>query len=176
MSPRKAANIRNRGYIIGAHVNIDSSDASGVLFAQGSHFGGHTLYVKDNHSGTPTTSSACSQVVVGTADVPVGTDLILSASFRKDGEAPAGGSFGTLSLYHGEEKVAEGRLQTQPGPFGLSGTDLTVGRSMTEITDDYPGSRPWAFTGGTIRAVVVDVSGQPYVDLERDAAVMIVRE
>ena len=60
--------------------------------------------------------------------------------------------------------------------FGLSGTDLTVGRAIGSITNDYPGQRPWAFTGGTIKRVAVDVSGEPYVDLERAAAAMIARE
>jgi hypothetical protein len=44
------------------------------------------------------------------------------------------------------------------------------------VTDDFPGGRPWAFTGGTIQTVAVDVSGDPYVDLERAAAAMIARE
>ena len=35
---------------------------------------------------------------------------------------------------------------------------------------DYPGELPWRFTGGTINRVAVDVSGEPYVDLEREAA------
>ncbi|CAM5511553.1 putative protein OS=Leifsonia shinshuensis OX=150026 GN=HNR13_003291 PE=4 SV=1 [Leifsonia shinshuensis] len=32
------------------------------------------------------------------------------------------------------------------------------------------------FTGGTLHRVVVDVSGEPYVDLERQAAAMLARE
>ena len=32
------------------------------------------------------------------------------------------------------------------------------------------------FTGGTIRRVAVDVSGEPYVDLEREAAAMMMKE
>jgi hypothetical protein len=37
------------------------------------------------------------------------------------------------------------------------------------VTDDYPGEMPWRFTGGTIKRVAVDVSGEPYIDLEREA-------
>ena len=44
----QAVNIRNRNYIIGARVDIPAPGASGVLFASGSHFGGHTLYIKNN--------------------------------------------------------------------------------------------------------------------------------
>ena len=43
------------------------------------------------------------------------------------------------------------------------------------VTDGYPGERPWRFTGGTLRTVAVDVSGEPYVDLEREAAAMLAR-
>jgi arylsulfatase len=85
-------------------------------------------------------------------------------------------STGVLSVYHGEEKVGEERIKTQPSQFGISGTGLTVGRSLTAITDDYPGERPWRFTGGTIKLVAVDVSGEPYVDLEREAEAMLMRE
>ena len=44
------------------------------------------------------------------------------------------------------------------------------------MTDDYPGERPWRFTGGTIHRVAVDVSGEPFIDLEREAAAMLMRE
>ena len=44
------------------------------------------------------------------------------------------------------------------------------------MTDDYHGERPYAFTGGTIKEAVVDVSGEEYVDLEREALAMVKRE
>ena len=44
------------------------------------------------------------------------------------------------------------------------------------MTQDYPGERPYRFTGGTINRVAVDVSGEPYVDLEREAVAMMARE
>jgi hypothetical protein len=37
-------------------------------------------------------------------------------------------------------------------------------------------SVPTPFTGGTITRVAVDVSGEPYLDLEREAAAMLARE
>lgn len=42
--------------------------------------------------------------------------------------------------------------------------------------EDYPGAPPHRFTGGTIRLVAIDVSGEPYLDLEREAAMMLARE
>jgi arylsulfatase len=44
------------------------------------------------------------------------------------------------------------------------------------VTSDYPGKAPWRFTGGTIKRVAVDVSGDSYIDLEREAAAMLARE
>ena len=99
------------------------------------------------------------------------------AAFEKDGEDPPGVSTGVLSLYHGETKVGEKRIKTQPGKFSIAGEGLCVGRDAGEpVTDDYPGPHPHEFTGGTINRVAVDVSGEPYIDLEREAAAMLARE
>ena len=75
-----------------------------------------------------------------TEDLPIGDNLILAAAFEKDGEDPPGVSTGILSLYHGDTKVGEGRIKTQPGKFMLAGEGLCVGRDSGEpVTDDYPG-------------------------------------
>ena len=59
----------------------------------------------------------------------------------------------------------------------IAGEGLCIGRdSGSGVTADYPGTEPFTFTGGTIRRVAVDVSGEPYVDLEREAAAMLMRE
>ena len=141
-----------------------------MLFAIGSRFGGHALYVKDNRLHYVNNFvGAEEQMIVGTADIPTGENLILSASFEKEGMEPTCAT-GTLSLFHGETKVGEGKLKTQLGSYSIAGTGLYVGRHSGEaVTDDYPGEAPYAFTGGTINRIAVDVSGDPYVDLERQA-------
>jgi arylsulfatase len=69
------------------------------------------------------------------------------------------------------------RISTQPGKFSLAGEGLTVGRDTgAPVTSDYPGSDPWTFTGGTLHRVAVDVSGEPYLNLEREAQAMLMRE
>ena len=71
----------------------------------------------------------------------------------------------------------EGRIRTQPGKFSLAGDGLCVGHDSADpVTQDYPGTAPFAFTGGTINRVAIDVSGAPYVDLEREAVAMMARE
>jgi hypothetical protein len=159
-------------------VNIPAAGAEGVLFSHGSRFGGHTLYVKDNRLHyVYNFVGMAEQKIDATADVPVGENLILSASFDKSGEDPPGVATGLLSLWHGDTKVGEGPIKTQPGKFMIAGEGLCVGRdSGAGVTSDYPGEMPWPFTGGTINRVAVDVSGEHYIDLEREAAAMLMRE
>ena len=174
----QAVVVRGRSFVIGALVDILAPGAQGVLFSQGSRFGGHTLYIKDNRLHYVNSFvGMIEQQVVATVDVPTGENLILSASFEKEGSGPSPVAEGTLSLYHGETKVGEGRIRTQPGGYMIAGEGLAVGRDVGDpVTQDYPGERPYAFTGGTIHRVAVDVSGEPYIDLEREAAGMLMRE
>ena len=175
---QQAVNVRNRSFAIGALVDIPAAGAEGVLFAHGARFGGHALYVKaDRLHYVNSFVGKFEQKVDATEDLPTGENLILSASFVKDGEDPPGVATGMLSLFHGDRKVGEGRIKTQPGYFSLAGEGLCVGRDSGEaVTDDYPGVSPHRFTGGTIKRVAVDVSGEPYLDLERQAAAMLARE
>lgn len=42
-----------------------------------------------------------------------------------------------LTLYHGDKKLGEGRIKTQPGMFSLAGEGLCIGRDSGEpVTDD----------------------------------------
>ena len=174
----QAVNIHNRSYTVGALVDIPAAGAEGVLFAHGARFGGHALYVKDDRLHYVNSFVGMfEQKIDATEDLPTGENLILSASFDKQGEDPPGVAAGILSLYYGDRKVGEGRIKTQPGYFSLGGEGLCVGRDSGEpVTDDYPGESPYRFTGGAIRQVTVDVSGEPYLDMERHAQAMLARE
>jgi arylsulfatase A-like enzyme len=170
-----APNIRSRSYSIAAHVTVDTPEAEGILVAQGARFGGHALYVKDGLlKYVYDFVGEFEQVVESTEQIPTG-DVILAASFEKEGDDMP--TQGTLSLYINEEKVGEGKIKTQPGKFSLAGEGLNVGKDGGEpVTDDYPGDAPWPFVGGAIDRVIIDVSGEPYVDVEREAVAMLSRE
>jgi arylsulfatase A-like enzyme len=174
----QAVIVRGRSFTIAALVDIPEPGAQGVLFAQGSRFGGHCLYVKDNRLHYVNSFVGMfEQRVVATEDVPTGENLILSASFEKDGDDPPPVATGILSLYYGDKKVGEGRIKTQPGGYMIAGEGLAIGRDVGDpVTQDYPGEQPYGFTGGTINRVAVDVSGEPYIDLEREAQAMLMRE
>ena len=80
-------------------MDVPARGARGVLFAQGARFGGHALYVKDNRLHyVYNFVGMLEQKIDGTEDIPVGENLILSASFDKDGEDPPGVATGILSL------------------------------------------------------------------------------
>ena len=170
-----APNIRNRSYTIAVEATIDGQDAAGVLFAHGARFGGHALYVKDGKLKYCYNFAGLQEQIVESADrVPTG-HAVLSATFEREGDSmPAEG---TLTLHVGDKTVGQGRIRTQPGKFSIAGEGLNVGKDGGEpVTDDYPGQAPWAFTGGTIRRVAVDVSGQPFVDLAAEARMAFMRD
>jgi arylsulfatase A-like enzyme len=170
-----AANTRNQSYTITADVEIPDGGAEGVLFAHGSRFGGHALYVKNNRLHyVYNFVGSFEQKISSDAAIPAGP-CTLSAAFSKEGEEPVGHAYGTLTLAVNNKKIGGGRIKTQPGKFGL-GSGLLVGRDEGEgVTEDYPGGRPWRFTG-RLRQVTVDVSGAPYRHLEKEAEAMMARE
>ena len=40
----------------------------------------------------------------------------------------------------------------------------------------FPWRRPWEFSGGTIKVIGVDVSGEAYLDIEKEAFGMMKRD
>jgi hypothetical protein len=62
-----------------------------------------------------------------------------------------------------------------PGTFGLAGASLSIGRNGgSAVSSDYPA--PYPFTGGTITQVVVDISGEPYENLEKKLAIAFAKD
>jgi arylsulfatase len=171
-----AVNIRRRSYTIAAGLTVDTPDAAGVLFANGGAGGGHCLFVKDrrlhyvyNWLGEKV------QSVSADRDVPTGKH-VLTAEFQKTGgDEQTRSAMGTLTLYVDEEPVGKGEIMTQPGFFALSGDGLSVGRDgASPVSRAY--AAPFAFTGGTIDRVVVDVSGDHYVDHEKEILAYLARD
>jgi arylsulfatase len=170
-----APNIRNRSFGIAVEARIDTPEASGVLFSQGARFGGHAMYLKGGKlKYVYNWVGEFEQFVESDTPIPLG-ETVLSAVFRKEGDAMP--TEGTLTLYFGDEKVGEGRIKTQPGKFSLAGEGLNVGKEGGEpVTDDYPGAFPWAFVGGEIHLATVSVDGHPWVDLQTELAGAFARD
>ena len=117
----QAVNTQNRSFVIGALVDIPKPGAEGVLFAHGTRFGGHALYVKDNRLHYVNNFvGAEEQMVVATEDIPTGENLILSASFDKDGQEPDRRDRHALALPRRQEG-RRGEIKTQLGAFAIAG-------------------------------------------------------
>ena len=172
-----AVNIRGRSYKIASEIDVQTAEAGGVVFAHGHRFGGHALYLKDgklryvyNYLGEG------DQVVTSDTGTPTGKH-IFGVEFTKKSQTPEA-TVGTLELFIDEKAV--GMLEDvkiQNGKFALCGEGLNIGRDGgAPVTDDYPLDRPWALVGATIDRVVVDVSGEPYLDLEKESLAMMSRD
>ncbi len=172
---RSAPNTRGRSFKILAEVEIAEADAHGVLFAHGSRFGGHALFVKDrklfyvnSFIGVPP-----EQKLIGDG-VTVGK-RVLGMEFVKESTGDHHETHGTAKLYIDDQLVAEGPLRTQPGHYALCGEGLTIGRdSGAPVSEEYV--PPFAFTGGRIRRVEVSLGDDQYLDLESEAEAMMARE
>ena len=66
---------------------------------------------------------------------------------------------------------------TQPGKFG-AGRRRTGHRPLRRRARhrDYAGERPWPFLGGTIKRVLIDVSGESFIDLAQEAQQAFARQ
>jgi arylsulfatase len=170
-----AVNTRNRSFTIFADLEIQSPDAGGVIFSMGTRFGGHTLFLKETRLYYE--SNFVGQQVFkfkSDSDVPSG-HVTLGIEFSKTKEDPKGVANGMLKMFINDRKVAEGRMKTQPGKFGLGGAGLRVGRDgMQSVSEEY--QAPFKFTGGTINSVTINVTGEAYADVEKEAQAMFSRQ
>ena len=160
--------IPGRSFTIAAGVRIDSADVEGVVWAAGGVPGGHSLYVKNGRLRyTFNWIGTVLQDVVSDSALTPGSH-VLAAEFVAAGPSTnpdMPGTEGTLTLYVDDHQVGQGPLITQPGYFCLTGDGICVGRdSASAVTPEY--DAPFAFTGGSIDRVVVDLSGDGYADHE----------
>ncbi|MBV8346745.1 MAG: arylsulfatase, partial [Mycolicibacterium sp.] len=172
-----AVDIRGRSFSVLAEVTVDTTGAEGVLFKQGGAHGGHVVFIQDgrlhyvyNFMGEE------EQKVSSSKAVPLGRH-IFGVRYHRAGTVEGSHTpVGEATLYI--DDVAAGALanvKAHPGTFGLAGASLSVGRnSGSAVSRAY--KAPFAFTGGTIAQVVVDVSGEPYENLEKELALAFAKD
>ena len=166
-----AVNVRNRSYKILANVEITNANATGVIFAHGSRFGGHSLFIKDKklHYVYNFLGIAPEQVFVSSQSLAPGK-YTLGMEFTRESAGKYHESIGNMKLYIDEKVVAEGSMRTQPAKFTLSGDGLCVGYDSGDAVSNLY-KTPGTFKGGTIQFVGVTVEKAQYVDLETEADV-----
>jgi len=169
-----AANIRGRSYKIIADVEV-TAKTRGVIFAHGSRFGGHALFIKDGklHYVYNFLGIKPEQKFVSKPLIP--GKHALGMSFVREKSGKYGESIGKTQLYVDNKVVAEGPMRTQTGHFTLCGDGLCVGfDSADKVSQEY--DAPYTFTDGTILGVAIDVSEEMYLDLEREAVAALARD
>ncbi len=165
-----AVNVRGRSYKIIADVEITDANASGVLFAHGSRFGGHSLFIKNrklyyvyNFLGIKPEQKFVSKTELKPGKYSLGME------FERTGAGEHGESLGHTKLYINDQLEAEGDMKTQLGKFTLSGDGLCIGRDSGDaVSEEY--TTPGEFKGGEILGVGVSVEKAQYLDLEKLAA------
>jgi arylsulfatase len=170
-----AVNVRGRSYKILADVEITEPNCSGVIFAHGSRFGGHALFIKDkklyyvyNFLGIkPEQKFISPELKPG--------KYTLGMEFTRESAGKYAESLGKTKLYVNDKVVAEGPMKTQPGKFTLAGDGLCVGKDSADATSEEYKS-PGEFKGGTILFVAVTTEKAQYLDLETLAAGAFARD
>jgi arylsulfatase A-like enzyme len=169
-----AVNTRGRSYKIIADVEV-TDKTSGVIFAHGSRFGGHALFIKDkklyyvyNFLGIkPEQQFVSPELKPG--------KYALGMEFVREEAGKYHESLGKTTLYVNDKAVTSGPMRTQPGKFTVSGDGLCIGRDSGDaVSQEY--QSPGTFKGGTILGVGVSVEKAQYLDLETLAAAVLARE
>jgi arylsulfatase len=169
-----AVNVRGKSFKIISNIEI-TANASGVIFAHGSRFGGHSLFIKDHklyyvYNFLGITQQ---QMVSPTALKP--GKYTVGMEFNKESAGKYGESVGTMQLYINDKAVAKGPMMAQVGKFTLVGDGLCVGYDSGDPVSRLYAS-PGEFKGGTIAFVKVSTGKEQYLDLEKEAARVLAKE
>jgi arylsulfatase len=164
-----AVNVRGRSFKILADVEIKDVNASGVVFAHGSRFGGHSLFIKNkrlyyvyNFLGISPEQKFMSNIELKPGKHTFGME------FERESTGKNGEQIGKMKLYVNGKVVASGPMRTQPGKFTLSGDGLCVGYDSGDaVSKEY--KTPGEFKGGHILGVGVTIEKTQYLDLEKEA-------
>ena len=162
-----AVNIRGKSYKIVANIEI-TANTSGVIFAHGSRFGGHSLFIKDRKLYYVYNFLGIKPEQVLVSGVLAPGKYTVGMEFIKEKTGEYNESIGTAKLYVNDKEVAEGPIRVQVGKFTLSGDGLCVGFDSGDNVSQLYNS-PGEFKGGTISFVTVSTGKEQYVDLEKDA-------
>ena len=164
--------IQGCSYKIIANIEITDPDCSGVIFATGSRFGGHSLFIKDkklyyiyNFLGIKPEQ----QLVSG--ELKPGKYTV-GMEFIREKAGKYFESLGQAKLYINDKEVAKGPMRTQAGAFSLVGDGLCVGYDSGDAVSQLY-KTPGTFKGGTIFFVNVSVEKAQYLDLEKEAQIKL---
>jgi arylsulfatase len=169
-----AANTHNVSFKVFAEVDF-TPGSQGVIFAQGSRFGGHSMFVKDgelsyvfNFLGVPPEQRL-------SAPAPTAGRHVVGVEFEKERTGENYEPIGTARLHIDDEVVAEQEIRTIVAFYALCGEGLCIGYDSGDaVSSAYKPKFEWS--GGEIVKVVFDVADDAYVDVERELAAAMARD
>jgi len=172
---RSAANTHGVSYKVLAEVEF-TPDTRGVIFAHGSRFGGHALFVKGgqvtyayNFLGIPPEDRI-------SAPSPTSGKHIVGVEFTKERMGDYREGIGPLKLYVDDQLVGEQEIRTVLGHFSLCGEGLCIGYDSADpVSSAYAGTDS-AFMGGKLEKVVFDIADDVYIDVEAHMAAAMARD
>ena len=174
-----AVELRGQSFSVLAEVTVDTTGAEGVLYKQGAGHGGHVLFVQDGrlHYIYNFMGEEEQRGLLAGRD-SAGQPRLRRALRR--GPAPSRAATPRSATSRCTSTATSWRRV--PGVRTPS-RQLRPGRRRHRAWAATPDRRcrrsyraPFAFTGGTIAQVVVDISGTPYVDIERELAQAFARD
>ncbi|MET0862589.1 MAG: arylsulfatase [Microbacterium sp.] len=145
MSENSVVNVKNKSFTVTAKVTLPEGGGTGVLIAQGGSYGGWSFYLSD---GKPAFAYNLGGVVIEytRADAALAAgEHELRVHFSYDGGGLGKG--GTVTLYDGEEQLAEGRV-TRSLPFFFSMDEtVDIGSDLASPVSGEYGPSNNEFTG-----------------------------
>jgi arylsulfatase len=163
-----AASIRGRSYKIIANIEITDANCSGVIFAHGSSFGGHSLFIKDKKLYYVYNFLGIKPEQVLTSGILKPGKYTVGMEFIREKAGEYKESLGQAKLYVNEQMVAEAPMRAQVGKFMLGGDGLCVGYDSEDPVSQLYSTKN-EFKGGTVQFVTISVEGKQYLDLEKEA-------
>jgi arylsulfatase len=167
----------NVPHSVSVHANVSRGKAEGVLFSMGGNDGGFSFYVQDGKLTYGYNYLADQRFKVQSGSrIPEG-DHILSFEFTPTGkpDIPRGkGVPANLKLFIDGKPAGSGDLPvTIPLSLGLS-AGVSIGADAgSPVMPDY--EPPFGFTG-TVKKVLVDVSGEAIEDQEAKMKMYLARQ
>jgi arylsulfatase len=172
-----APKILNRPYSITAEVDVRQGGAEGVLLSMGGNDGGISFYVKNGILCYVYNYMGMDHYYVKSDKEIQGGHHFLSIEFEPTGKpdfASGKGSPGTVKLLVDGIEIGRGDIPvTAPFRLGQGAAMLVGADTGGSVTPEY--EAPFHFTG-TLKRVIVDVSGKQVEDYEAAMKVVLAKQ
>lgn len=149
--PAAVLDIKNRSHAITAEVEVPDDGARGVIFGQGTRFGGYVLYAPEGRLKYLYNCFGLETFTVEAPDpLPAGRHQV-RMEFEYDGGGLGKG--GTATLFVDGQEVAKGRVERTHGiVFSVDATAEVGDRHGSPIASDIdPGGNRWNGAVGWVR-------------------------